>query len=286
MHVVAAAVRPDVPVGVAGQLEQGHGDVLPEVAAPVERVEPVGAGQPRAGVHVPGTPGGAAGPRPGNRTPGQAGPGQVHGAEPDDGGHPAAQASRHLRGPPVDQRGPPVGEPDPVDRRPERRLDPRHAPAGGQQQAVSQGRPGGEVMPAQPGPDRGSGPRAGPNLLWIRRGRRKWRKAAEPGVETSAASRPRPRGSAGRSATVMCSVAERASGPLILAPGGMPGAAPMGLMTAGDGAAWLTAEAVLAPAGPAPPISAAAARLAVYAGRVNRFSIPAPRDRPPMIKGC
>ena len=83
----------------------------------------------------------------------------------------------------------------------------------------------------------------------------------------------------------MCSVAERASGPLILAPGGMPGAVPMGVMMAGEGAAWLTAEAALAPAGPAPPISAAATRLAVYADRVNRFSIRVPRDRPPMIKG-
>ena len=104
-------------------------------------------------------------------------------------------------------------------------------------------------------------------------------------METPAASRLRPRGSDGRSATVMCSVAERASGPLILAPGGMPGTVPMGVMTAGAGAAWLTAEAALAPARPAPPISVATARLAVYAGQVRRFSIRVPRDRPPMIKG-
>ena len=155
MHPVAAAVGPDVPVGVVGQLEQGHGDVLAEVAAAVERVEAVGVSQPGRGVDVPGAPGRAAGPGPGYPSRSQAGSGQVHGAEADHGGHPGAQAGGYLRGPPVDQRGAAAGQPDPVDRRPERRLDPACRPGGGQQQAISQGRPGGDVMAAQPGADRG-----------------------------------------------------------------------------------------------------------------------------------
>ena len=60
--------------------------------------------------------------------------------------------------------------------------------------------------------------RDGPKRARTRRGLRKWRNLAEPGVETSLASRERPRGWADRSATVMCSVAEPASGPVTLAP--------------------------------------------------------------------
>ena len=83
----------------------------------------------------------------------------------------------------------------------------------------------------------------------------------------------------------MCSVAELASGPLILAPGGIPGAAPTGVMTAGDGTARLTAGAALAPVTPAPPMSVAAARPAVHAVQARRFSIRVPRYSPPTIRG-
>ena len=131
--------------------------MLPEVVPAVERAEPVGVSQPGGGVHVPGAAGGAAGPRPGDRSRGQVGSGLVHGAEADDGGHPAAQRGRHPREPPVEQRRAAAGQPQPVDRRPERRLDPRHRPGHGQQQAIPQGWPGGEALAAQPGPDRGAG---------------------------------------------------------------------------------------------------------------------------------
>ena len=104
-------------------------------------------------------------------------------------------------------------------------------------------------------------------------------------METSAASRLRPRGSAGRSATVMCSVADPASGPLILAPGGIPGTEPTRVMTAGAGAARPAAGAALAPVTPAPPMSVAAARPAVHAVQVRRLSIRVPRYSPPMIRG-
>ncbi len=160
MHPVAPLVDPDVPAGVVGQLEQGHSDVLAEVAAAVERIEPVSAGQPGRGVDVPGAPGRAARPGPGNPARCEAGSGQVHGAEADHGGHPRAQAGGYLRGPPVDQCGAAAGQPDPVDPRPERGLDPADRPGGGQQQAIPQGWPGGDVVAAQPGADRGQrGPR-------------------------------------------------------------------------------------------------------------------------------
>jgi hypothetical protein len=124
-------------------------------------------------------------------------------------------------------------------------------------------------------------PRDGPKRDWIRRGRRKWRNPAEPGVETSVASRPRPRGSAERSATVMCSVAGLASGPMTLAPGGIPGARPTGVITVPAAAArparaWLPAEAAVGAARPAAPITMAAARPAVPAGHARRFRIPCP----------
>ena len=157
MHPVAPGVSPDVPVGVVGQLEQGHRDVLPEVMLAVEGIELVGASQPGRRVDVPGGAGRAAGPGPGNGSGREGGPRQVHGAEADDGGYPAAQVSGHPRGPAVEQRRPAVGEPHPVDRRAERRLDARHRPGGGQQQAIPQGRPGAEVMAVQPGPDRAGG---------------------------------------------------------------------------------------------------------------------------------
>ena len=69
---------------------------------------------------------------------------------------------------------------------------------------------------------------------------------------------------------------------MTVAPGGIRGAAATGLIAAAPGAAaragWgrLPAEAALAPAGPAAPISTAAASPAVYAGHVRRFSIPCP----------
>lgn len=68
------------------------------------------------------------------------------------------------------------------------------------------------------------------------------------------------------------------SGPVILAPGGIPGAGPTGTMTWPAGAPGRPAEAALAPCGPirAAPASMATATLAVQAGHVRRFSIPCP----------
>ena len=108
-------------------------------------------------------------------------------------------------------------------------------------------------------------PRCGPKRAWTWRGMRKWRNPAEPGVETRVARRRRPRGSAERSATVMRRLAELASGPVILAPGGIPGAVPTGTMTWPAGGPGRPAEAALAPGGPirAAPVSMAAATLAV-----------------------
>ena len=133
-------------------------------------------------------------------------------------------------------------------------------------------------------------PRGGPKRDWIRRGRRKWRNLAEPGVETSLASRSRPRGRAERSATVMCSVADLASGPVTRAPGGIrppgrPGSHSQPGGRRGPARAGCPPRRGWRPARPAAPISAAAARAAVPAGHVRRFRIPCPPVAARRIEG-
>src|SRR5580693_2685104 len=70
-------------------------------------------------------------------------------------------------------------------------------------------------------------------------------------------------------------VAEPASRPMILAPGGVPGAVPRGTMTRPAAPAGRFARSALAPGGPirVAPISTAPATLAVQAGHFPRFSI-------------
>ncbi len=76
----------------------------------------------------------------------------------------------------------------------------------------------------------------------------------------------------------MSSLAELASGPVILAPAGIPGAVPTGTMGWPADAAPRPAEAALAPGDPirVAPARMATARLAVDTGHVRRFSIACP----------
>jgi len=86
---------------------------------------------------------------------------------------------------------------------------------------------------------------------------------------------------------VMCSVAELASGPVTLAPGGIPGAVPTGVIAPTPGPGWRPAGAALALSRPAVPISKAVARLTVHAAHVRRFSIPvSPVPAQPRSGGC